>query len=120
MPQAYGVAGYLAAIAMMTVSYSLFQTANNTAVMAGVAPQQRGVVSGVLNLSRNLGFITGASVMGMVFAIGAGTPDLLAAPVHAVAAGMRLTFGVAAALIVLALGISAAGRATNKYRASTP
>ena len=120
MPQAYGVAGYLAAIAMMTVSYSLFQTANNTAVMAGVAPQQRGVVSGVLNLSRNLGFITGASVMGMVFAIGAGTPDMLAAPVHAVAAGMRLTFGVAAALVVLALGISAAARATNKYRASTP
>ena len=44
----------------MTAGYALFQTANNTAVMADVPPDRRGVVSGMLNLSRNLGLITGA------------------------------------------------------------
>jgi hypothetical protein len=39
----------------------LFQTANNTAVMTDVSPDQRGAISGMLNLSRNLGLITGTS-----------------------------------------------------------
>jgi MFS family permease len=89
MPVALGIPGYLGCIVVMTVNFSLFQTANNTAVMAGVAPDQRGVISGLLNLSRNLGFITGASVMGALYATG----------------GMRTTFTVAACLIVLALAI---------------
>ncbi|WP_426106123.1 MFS transporter [Massilia sp. TSP1-1-2] len=110
MPAKFGVPGYLGASASMTVSYALFQTANNTAVMASASPQQRGVLSGLLNLSRNLGLITGASVMGALFAIGAASPSLLTAQPGAMAAGMRLTFGVAAFLIVLALSISWAGR----------
>ncbi|MEA2751532.1 MAG: hypothetical protein QOI41_5675, partial [Myxococcales bacterium] len=68
MPAALGVTGYVAPIALVTVGYALFQTANNTAIMADVDPHQRGVVSGLLNLSRNLGLVTGASVMGAVFA----------------------------------------------------
>ena len=55
-------------IVVVTAGYALFQAANNTAVMADIGPDQRGVVSGLLNLSRNLGLITGASVMGAVFA----------------------------------------------------
>ena len=121
MPRALGVPGYLAAITTMTVSYAIFQTANNTTVMADAGAQQRGVLSGLLNLSRNLGFITGAVVMGALFALGAAAPDMLAAPPQAVAAGMRLTFSVAAGLIALALLLSVASRrATNKCRAVTP
>ena len=37
--------------------------------MADVRPDQRGVISAMLSLSRNLGLITGASVMGAVFAL---------------------------------------------------
>ena len=55
MPATLGVAGYVAPIVVITAGYALFQTANNTAVMTDVAPDQRGVVSGMLNLSRNLG-----------------------------------------------------------------
>ena len=40
--------------------------------MTGVRADQRGVTSGMLNLSRNLGLITGASVMGAVFSLAAG------------------------------------------------
>mgnify|MGYP006211203185 CR=1 FL=1 len=50
-----------------TIGYALFQTANNTAVMSDIATEQRGVIAGMLNLSRNLGLITGASAMGAVF-----------------------------------------------------
>jgi EmrB/QacA subfamily drug resistance transporter len=103
----YGVAGYVAAIVVITAGYALFQAANNTAVMADVHADQRGVVSGMLNLSRNLGLITGASLMGAVFALASATT--VATPA-AVAAGMRVTFAVAAALIAVALAIAAASR----------
>lgn len=102
-PAAPGIPGYLGPIVAVTAAYALFQAANNTAVMRGVSPDQRGVVSGTLHLSRNLGLITGASVMGAVFALGVGGEDIAAASPAAVAAGMRITFAVAAALIVLAL-----------------
>jgi predicted MFS family arabinose efflux permease len=100
MPATLGVPGYIAPIVVTTIGYSLFQTANNTAVMAEVLPDQRGVVSGLLNLSRNLGLITGASVMGAVFAL----------------AGMRATFVVAALLIVGALAIAEGSLQRNRWK----
>ncbi|MET9520118.1 MFS transporter [Streptomyces sp. NPDC002994] len=107
----FGVRGYIAAIAVMTVGYAVFQTANNTAVMTDVPPDQRGVISGTLNLSRNLGLVTGASVMGAVFALSSATTDVTTAPAGAVATGMRVTFAVAAILIVVALAIAVGSRA---------
>jgi EmrB/QacA subfamily drug resistance transporter len=104
---ALGVPGYLVPIMVTTVGYAVFQTANNTAVMADVQPDQRGVISGLLNLSRNLGLVTGASVLGAVFAFASATTDITTAQPEAVATGMRVTFAVAAALIVVALGLSA-------------
>jgi hypothetical protein len=74
--------------------------------MSDVSADERGVTSGMLNLSRNLGLITGASVMGTVFSLAAGTSDITAAAPDAVAAAMRVTFLVAAALIGAALAIT--------------
>jgi MFS family permease len=111
LPMAFGIAGYVAALAILTPGYQLFQAANNTTVMTGVQPDQRGVVSGLLNLSRNLGGITGASAMGAVFAFAAGAVDIAAAHPADVTIGMRVTFAVAAALIVVALAVSVGGRA---------
>jgi MFS family permease len=119
LPATLGVAGYVGPIVIITAGYALFQTANNTAVMADVRPEQRGVISGMLNLSRNLGLVTGASVMGAVFAFAAAaantTADITTASPAAVASGMRTTFGVAAVLIVAALVIALrAGRDTMR------
>jgi MFS family permease len=111
MPSIFGIAGYIAPIAVMTTGYGLFQTANNTAVMKDIRPDQRGVISGMLNLSRNLGLITGASVMGAVFALASATTDITTALPESVANGMRITFAVAAILIVVALVIAAGIRA---------
>jgi EmrB/QacA subfamily drug resistance transporter len=111
LPTSFGVPGYVAPLVVITAGYALFQAANNTAVMTTSRPDQRGVISGLLNLSRNLGLITGASLMGTVFALGSATSDIVTARPEAVAAGMRLTFAVAAALIVVALAIASVSRA---------
>jgi MFS family permease len=111
MPATLGIPGYVAGIIVMTVGYALFQASNNTAVMADIRPDQRGVISGMLNLSRNLGLVTGASVMGAVFALASATSDITTARPDAVATGMRITFAVAATLIVAALAIAVGSRA---------
>jgi MFS family permease len=89
-PAAWGIGGYVIPLVVITASYALFQAANNTSVMKDVAPDQRGVVSGMLNLSRIAGLIAGTSAMGAIF----------------VAGGMRVTFAVGAILVAAALGIA--------------
>lgn len=111
LPATLAIPGYLAPIAVVTAGYAFFQAANNTAVMAGIAADRRGVVSGMLNLSRNLGLVTGASVMGAVFALASAASDIATASPEAVASGMRVTFAVAAGLILLAIAVALAGRA---------
>jgi len=118
LPASFGIPGYLAPLVVVTAGYALFQAANNTAVMTTIRADQRGVVSGLLNLSRNLGLITGASVMGSVFALGSAMTDSMTAHPEAVAAGMRLTFAVAAALIVVAIAIGSAGHAFSRRAVS--
>jgi MFS family permease len=107
LPASLGAAGYVGPLVVVTPGYALFQAANNTAVMAGVAAAERGVVGGLLTLSRNLGLVTGASLMAAVFAAAAGAPQLAAASPAAVAHGMHLTFAVAAGLVLAALALAA-------------
>ncbi|MEV6734902.1 MFS transporter [Streptomyces sp. NPDC051364] len=111
-----GVAGYIVPLVVTTAGYAVFQTANNTAVMADVSPDQRGVISGVLNLSRNLGLVTGASVMGAVFTLASATTDVTGAQPEAVAHGMRIAFAVAATLIVAAIAFAVGGRTLARRR----
>ena len=116
LPARLGVPGYAIPIMVITASYALFQAANNTAVMAGVSADRRGAISGLLNLARNLGLVTGASAMGAVYAVFAGLNAATMSPAAASAAGMHATFAIAAVLIVLALGFAAAGHALAARR----
>ena len=68
----------------------------------------------MLNLSRNLGLITGASVMDAVFALASRAGDFTTARPEAVAIGMRVTFAVAAALVVVALVIALGSLALSR------
>jgi MFS family permease len=113
MPARFGIAGYLAPIVVITAGYALFQAANNTAIMTDVRADQRGVISGMLSLSRNLGLITGASVMGAVFAFASAASDITTARPEAVATGMRITFAAAAMLIAVAIAVAVLGRAAT-------
>jgi MFS family permease len=121
IPATLGIAGYIAGIVVLSLGYQLSQAANNTAVMMDVSPDKRGVMSGILNLSRNLGLITGASLMGAVFALASTTADITTARPAAVSTGMRITFAVAAVLIVCAIMIAVGSyRRTMRNRALAP
>ena len=111
LPRTLGIGGYVAPMVIVTLGYALFQTANNTAIMADVSPEQRGVISGLLNLSRNLGLITGASALGAVFALASAAAAITEAPPEAVASGLRITFAVALGLMVTALAVALGSRA---------
>ncbi|MDO8328845.1 MAG: MFS transporter [Fluviicoccus sp.] len=104
-PSGWGVSGYVLPLMSLTAGFALFQAANNTAVLAEARPEQRGVISGLLNLSRNLGFVTGASVMGAVF-VRASERALPDVPL-AMTSGLSATFSVAAGLVLVALGVAA-------------
>jgi EmrB/QacA subfamily drug resistance transporter len=114
MPGSVGIAGYVAPLVLVAAGYALFQAANNTAVMQDA--EQRGVISGMLGLSRSLGSITGASVMGMVFAAASAGSGLVATHPQAVARGMHVTFAVAAGLLGLALLLAFGATLTRRWR----
>ncbi len=105
IPVSSGVAGYVVPIVVMTTSYAMFQAANNTRVMTGIDVDRRGAVSGMLSLSRNLGLITGASVMGALFAGSIGSSDVASAGSDAIATGLHFTFAAATVLILIAIMI---------------
>lgn len=107
LPALYGVIGYVGALIILTPGYQLFQAANNTAVMKHVPADRRGVISGLLNLSRNLGLITGAAAMGAIFAFASAAADMATASPEQVGSGLRTTFILAAALIAGAIMIGA-------------
>ena len=113
-PTSWGVVAYAVPIAVIAAGYALFQAANNTAVMADVSPDQRGVVSDMLNLCRNLGLITGASAMGAVFAMASGTVAFTTEHPESVASGLHATFAVAAVLVSVALLVSWTGQSRTQ------
>lgn len=117
LPTMFGIAGYIVAVMLLSPGYQLFQASNSTLVMMGVNPDQQGVISGMLSLSRNLGLITGASVMGALFTFGAATNDMTTAQPEAVLSGMRLTFMVAGGLVIVALTMTTGSRAKIFNRA---
>ncbi|SHO65904.1 drug resistance transporter, EmrB/QacA subfamily [Pseudoxanthobacter soli DSM 19599] len=104
-----GVATYIVAILFISIGLALFQTPNNTAVMADARPEQRGLVSGLLALARNLGLITGASLMGALFASaasGMATATVATANAELVTNGMRFTFRIATMMAAAAFLLS--------------
>ncbi len=108
-PTRFGVVGYLVSIAFTTAHYAMFQAANNTVVMMGIPADRRGVISGILSLARNLGLVTGASVMGAVFSFASGTTEVSAVRPDAVIFGMRLTFIVGALFMTVAVVLMLGG-----------
>ena len=118
LPSSLGVPAYIAPMVVVTGGYAVFQTANNTSVMKRVDADRRGVISGMLNLSRNLGLITGASVMGAVFAMASKTDGVGVAMPDAIANGMQTTFLVATATMLVAITVAVASHGYSSWRES--
>ncbi|VCU69480.1 Multidrug resistance protein stp [Pigmentiphaga humi] len=119
-PRLLGVAGYVLALLLLTPGFQLFLAANNTAVMLGAAEAQRGMLSGLLGLSRNLGFMTGTSVMSGLFAAAIGPQGIAGAAVDSIAQAFTATFLIAAALGMIALLLSIYGHFNHPRRGTPP
>jgi len=109
LPTLIGVAGYISALIALTPGFQLFLAANNTVVMMAAPERERGVLSGLLGLSRNLGFMTGASAMATLFAAALGSEPVTTAAASAVGFAFSVTFVAAAGLIALALALTFVG-----------
>ncbi|MEM9430555.1 MAG: MFS transporter [Pseudomonadota bacterium] len=94
LPLALGTAGFLLGFVTLTPGYQLFLAALNTSLLTRAPKAERGRISGLLTLSRNLGFVLGAGAMAALFQT---FPDPRA--------GMTGTFLVAALLATLALAL---------------
>lgn len=106
----YDIPGYVAPLAVITAGYALFQTANNAAVMISADVKQKGVISALVNLSRNIGLIAGTSVMGAIFGAASGQGGGGHLQPDAATAGFVAVFWTAALVLVIALAASALAR----------
>ena len=94
-----GALAYAGALVVVTAGYALFQAANNTVVLRGALPHERGARAAALNLSRNVGLMAGTSVLGAVF----------------MAAGLPVAFAVSTGLVLVALAFTRAARPTTHH-----
>ncbi|WP_245578858.1 MFS transporter [Cucumibacter marinus] len=102
LPAHFGLPGYVVAATLMPPGYQAFLAANNARVMNHAAPSERGLISGLLNLSRNLGLLTGTALMTFVFVAARGP----AATQDTVRAAFQTTFGLAALMVAAATGLA--------------
>jgi EmrB/QacA subfamily drug resistance transporter len=112
----WGVVGYVAPLTVLTLGYALFQAANSTAVMQDAGEDVRGVTSGMLNLSRNLGLITGASVMGAIFSHASAGVLTACGPAAGALAGIHATYASGALLLLAALFAAATAQCGGALR----
>ncbi|MDQ7093373.1 MFS transporter [Desulfosporosinus sp. PR] len=83
-------------------SLAFFQTPNNAAIISLAKPEQRGLASGLLNLSRTIGQTTGAAVIGAIFYYFTGSKSIAKVYPGNIAIGIHNTFLVAA--LIMACG----------------
>jgi len=110
LPRYFHVGGYILSLMLLTPGFQLFLAANSTAVMLAAKEQQRGTLSGLLGLSRNLGFMAGASIMATLFAIALGEGEIANQPIQAIGDAFTTTFLAAGGMALLALMILIIGR----------
>lgn len=103
LPIRIGVPGYVMALILTTPGFQLFLAANNTAMMADAPDTQRGMISGLLGLSRHLGFMTGASLMPLLFASLLGDQGVTLSTSFAIGEAFTFTFLLAAASLGFAM-----------------
>lgn len=102
------VPGFLVRTAIYGLGLGIFVTPNSTIIMGAVPKERLGIASGLLYLSRHIGFMTGLPLLGTLFSfltIGstklASNNDVINAPVETLVFGVQATFGIAT-LILLA------------------
>ncbi len=111
LPRLLGVIGYIVALMVLTPGFQFFIAANSTRVLLPTTADQRGLLSGLLGLSRNLGFMTGASVMTALFSAAVGSDEITKSSPNVIGSAFTMTFLAAAAATLLAATLMLVGNA---------
>jgi EmrB/QacA subfamily drug resistance transporter len=100
-----GTPGLLLLLAIIGCGLGLFTSPNNATIMGAAPPQQAGMASGILNMSRGLGTALGLALTGLLFTINGGAGDSPVQSVHAfsiTALALAAVAGVAGTVAALA------------------
>lgn len=103
LPVWFGIYGYIAALLIMTPGRQFFLNANHTYVMNSVNEQDKGLASGILNLTKNLGLMTGAALITTLFSALLHNTTVAEATSEQLAFALSTTFLCNAALLALAM-----------------
>lgn len=103
LPLLFGIYGYVIALFIMTPGRQLFLAANNTYVINSVTNSEKGQASGLLNLSRNLGLMTGASIGGASFTLFLGTDVVSSATLEQLNTAYSSTFLIVFCLLIFSI-----------------
>ncbi|MEG1456845.1 MAG: hypothetical protein RSC66_14900 [Comamonas sp.] len=104
------------ALVLVTPGFQLFMAGNNTAVMRAAPEAHKGLLSGLLGLSRNLGFMLGASLLPLLFAALLGADGLVHSSRQAMDQAFATTFLASAGLCLLSLLLALRGNAAHHTR----
>ena len=101
---------YLLRVIPLGLGWGMFQSPNNSAILGAVPPQQLGIASGLLSLTRTLGQTTGLPLFATIFAAialgGKNGSDLSLAASEAIVSGFQGTFQIAALLLTIAAALT--------------
>jgi len=97
-----GTPGLLLLLAAIGVGLGLFTSPNNATIMGSAPPQQVGMASGILNMSRGLGTALGLALTALLFTVSGGGGDSHVQSTHAFSVTALALAGVAGAAGVVA------------------
>ncbi|MEJ6472869.1 MFS transporter [Pseudoalteromonas piscicida] len=103
LPSQCGLYGYIIALLVLTPGRQLFLAAHHTFVMTTVAENEKGMASGLINLSKNLGLMTGASLLAGVFSTLLQAQSAALASLSQLNMAFSMTFLLAALFILFSL-----------------
>ncbi|HEX3794093.1 MAG TPA: DHA2 family efflux MFS transporter permease subunit [Acidimicrobiales bacterium] len=101
-----GTGPFVVLLAVIGAGLGLFTSPNNAAIMGAAPPQQAGMASGLLNMTRGMGTALGLALTGLVFATAGGSGGHMAAHAFTVAA---LVLALVAALSCVVAGLRSNG-----------
>ena len=67
LPLYFAIYGYILSLFILTPARQMFHAANGAYIIKGAAEPEKGKAAGLINLSRNLGLITGGAVFTRIF-----------------------------------------------------
>ncbi len=103
LPLHFGSPGFVISAILLSLGYQLFLSANSSSFMKKARNEHRGTAAGALNLSRNLGLISGTYLMGGIFDYFTNGPSTANIPEKVIASGFQITFLIATILIAVLL-----------------